>query len=882
MIRSLFFTILFSIITFFLPVNGFSNDLESISYKIDARFDDRKKEISGNVIISFRNSFTKEIREISLFLYPNIYRDRKFQSRQYNNRSYPNGFHKGWMDITFVEDKDGKRLTYTTIKSDIDILKGEKDILVKVIPDIPIDRGKKVELKIGFITHIPEKLGVFGYFNGLTTLQGGWHPYLARQICGEWQFELPPQDADFLVNLSLDKDLIAAASGEIEEEITGDDNKRIIIREREMPFLSLSISRYFSKNIIRQDNLKISYFYLQKEERYTKAISDVVKEALSFFQDRYGRQDIKTMIITESYLHNDLSYNSYRSIFLSNRFFKVIPLLKRYHEARLVKSIFFYLWKEILPYEEDWVLEGLAGIDAASYIKIKFHNEFSLEGLLRPISFIPIFDQILYSKALPLRNIYFKGPAPLSFRTDMQLFNNIRPDGSYILFKLKNFLGKEIFESIYQNYIRMVKDGKRPLFKELSQELSKKDLEWFYTQWLKRNPNIDFGIEFIWEEKIDGIYHTTIAIRKEGKGIEPLKIYLKEKNGKELLYLWDGKSPYHEEIFKTSSPISVVELDPDRETGDLNRINNREPHRLKVLLERITGRYDLQSKMLEYNIGLSFQRLYDNDNILRLDLSRTEDIYGMGGAYTHLFRHKMFRGYQQSITGGISFEKPNAAIAQDNGEDKFIGRFRLIHTMGKSGFPIYSDVIQRITGGEFPYSTISTEYHQRITGGRYPYALKINLDIRKYISFSKYHRIALKALLGRSAGSYNGAKRYFLGGAGGMRGYRQLTFIGENIDIISAEYRFPLITNLEFNLSGLALAHIIQGAIFADTGTVSNERDIFRFKDYKSDIGVGIRIYFDSFGIYPTIGRIDAAIPINTQIKEEEKPHFYISVGQPF
>lgn len=115
-----------------------------------------------------------------------------------------------------------------------------------------------------------------------------------------------------------------------------------------------------------------------------------------------------------------------------------------------------------------------------------------------------------------------------------------------------------------------------------------------------------------------------------------------------------------------------------------------------------------------------------------------------------------------------------------------------------------------------------------------------------------------------------------------MRGFTPLRFEGDNIALISVEHRFPLVYDSDINLAGLALTHTLQGALFADTGTVTDSHNVFQFTEYEADVGAGIRWHVDTLGFYPIIFRFDVAIPIGSTIKAEKKPHYYIAAGFPF
>ena len=115
-----------------------------------------------------------------------------------------------------------------------------------------------------------------------------------------------------------------------------------------------------------------------------------------------------------------------------------------------------------------------------------------------------------------------------------------------------------------------------------------------------------------------------------------------------------------------------------------------------------------------------------------------------------------------------------------------------------------------------------------------------------------------------------------------MRGYLPRRFEGNNMVLISLEYRFPIYYETDMNLKGLALTHTLQGVFFTDAGNAADYQTLFSFTNYKFDAGAGIRWYIDSLGFYPVILRVDVAWPVASPVKEEKKAHYYISAGQTF
>jgi hypothetical protein len=855
----------------FLSLNVPSVYAAPTQYDIVATYNEKEHRIYGSEKITFQNNGPKPLSELYLFLYPNLYleKDRELNKNLYE-KAYPNTFNPGEMLISSVQDVKGTMLPHFP-----DIFK--KRLLVKIALPAPIPPKGTFQFLVHFVTVIPEKWGVFGYYRNVATLQGGWYPYLPQFVDGNWNFLLSPPKSAFRINLTLDKKLKLIGSAPPQLKGSKEDDQTFLMEAEALPFFSLSIGKKISRKETHVDRVDILYHAFKRDRWYAKQVIKISEEAASFFQEQNtpfqtGETPIKLQL-AEAYLYQDLVTTGSKILYLNSRLFKVFPILKRFHEASIAKGIFQLLWREKLPDEEGWVIEGLAHLDAEQFMKHKYGGQSSLENWLKPFAFIPLIDQILYSKDLPLRQIYFKEAVPPILNEDIQFFNHPRPEGTMIFSKLRNLLGSQTLNDTVAAYRRQLQLGGKPSFRQVLFKISRSDLNWFFDQWLTTNPVLDFGIEEIRDTKVEGAYRTTILIKKYGEGIEPLEIKVSEENGSEIPLVWDGRGETHEEVLVTPSRVESVELDPDKNSSDLNRLNNRIPAVWKILLNDYGITYDFQTKVISYKAGLLFQRVYDVRNRYRLDFSHSD----RGNAY-HVEQTQTLRN-NHVVTAGLSYDSP--ITAESNEPEQPAGYLHLKYSLNYPDIPLFAGAIQKLTQ-TYPKFSISLAYNQQFTGGAYHNSFLLGLDLRRIFSFSNYHEVGTRFFMGQSMGKLFENSRFFLGGGEGIRGYTPLAFEGENISLASVEYRFPLFHQTDLNFLGLAHTHTWQGALFADTGMVTDSRNIFQFSKYRSDVGTGIRFFVDLLGFYPAIVRLDVALPIASPIKSEQKPHFYVTAGQPF
>ncbi|MEO2054448.1 MAG: BamA/TamA family outer membrane protein [Nitrospira sp.] len=836
-------------------------------YDLFVTYDEAKHQIEGREEITFFNDGPSPLTEIVLILYPNRYlrKDPTIRQTTYN-RAYPVAFNPGGLQVTSIRDDTGTILSHSLEKG--------RDTLMRIELTKPIPSQGTGRFSVRFITSIPEKKGLFGYYRGLATLQGGWHPYLPARIDGEWDLARALPGSHFRVFLTVKEGLQIVASDR--PKLVGVEGSHLTyFMEREtIPFFSLSIVKKTIRHDVHVSGVEIIYNTHLKNKSEAEALVATLKEMVSFFQEHIGEIPVTRLTLTDAYLFQDLAVAGSRLLYINEGFFKVFFLLKRFHEMSLAKELFLLFWRDKLPHEETWVAEGLAHLDARQFIQHKYGKERRLEDWLRPLGFLPIIDQILYSKSLPLRKVYFPDADSPLMEENLRFFKHPRLEGANIFHRLGIFLGNETFARSVLNYRERLRSDPPPSFRKILLKASQKEeIGPYIDQWLTKKPRLDFSIEEIRRKKVQDKFETRILIKKHGEGIEPLEIVLYEKDGDEIPLIWDGVGDSHEVFVTTSSRIKTVAIDPHKFSSDSNRLNNRSPPSWKILLNDFSVNYDFQTRFLSYRAGLLFRRAYDTKSWIQLFFLRSDT-----GTVSRIGYAKVV-GKGQIISTGITNE--NRKTAQGDLKEASADIINLGYEVNYPEIPLLEENIQRLTG---TYPTLSTRllYNQQFTGEAYDNSFFIEFDLRRIFSFSNHHEISTRVFLGESFGRLFKNNRFFLGGNTKMRGYTAMAFEGENMALFSVEYRFPLLRETDLQVFGLATQRTLQIALFSDVGMVTDSRNLFQASQYKTDMGAGLRFFVDIFGIYPTMVRFDVAVPIDSPIATEDKPHYYLMAGQSF
>ncbi len=821
-------------------------------YEITAAYNEKKHTIEGTERITFTNTGETALSEIYLFLYPNAYKEKIPNSNQNNQHqlAYPVAFNPGGIEIVSILDAEGNKL----VSADFFGVKTIAEFRLSV----PIPPKATYSLWIQFVTQIPERYGVFGYFRDWVALQGGWHPYLPPLVNGKWDLHGLPPPAQFYVELSVPKDMTVIASAPLGKKLETQTGVPPV------PFFSLSIGRKFIQQDQDINGGHVVYTYSKRNKRYGEQVVKTAESALSFFLLDAGLRPSMKIQMTQAFLYKDIVTTGSGLLYVDSRLFKVFPLLKKYHEMRLAKGVFSLLWQDILPWEGPWAIELMATITAEQFAKQHYPNASGLKTGLAPIAFLPLVDKILYANDPLLRQVYFKKTASEN-ETILSFHQPILPHYP----RLKKILSPEGLESVIIDYKQRIKRGERPELKNLLLDQNVPTIKQFFEKEFLSRGSVDFGIERILRRQIGKEYQTIIDLKKEGLGVEPVEIILYKKDGTNLPLLWNGEEKNYKTIVTTPSPITVVEIDKEELTSDIYRGNNRDPEKWKFLLKRVNLGYDLTSSFVDYDIGLQFQPVYSTKNRINLDFSHSEPKDVLSMRYSRELSNKHI------LTTGLSYVIPGLALEQE------VKAINLSYTLNYPYIPFVQKPMEWLTG-RYPQWGITFGLDKSLTGNSSDYMLNAVFDLRRSFVFSNYHQVYTRLMTGVSTGALLKNNRFFLGGEDGLRGYTLLRFGGENINLFSLEYRFPLWYETDINLSGLALTHTLQGVLFSDWGRVSDRSDLFNLPEYKLGVGGGVRWFVDFLGVMPIIFGLDVAWPIHSQEAEEAKPHYYIKGGRLF
>lgn len=599
---------------------------QEVNYTIRVKLDDVQHNLDAEIEIEYINHSPHELSFIWFHLWPNAYQNnytplaKQLIAEGNKEFYYAKKNERGW-----IEGLDFK-VNGQKIKTE----PGESIDIIKLLLNVPLKPGEKITISTPFRVHIPlgifSRLGHIGQQYQITQWypkpavydQYGWHPmpYLNQgEFYSEW--------GKFDVLITIPENYVVGATGDLVngEKETAWLNKKAEETKTMEKFsydtaFPASSSKWKTLHFHQENVHDFAWFadkryYVLKEE-VTLPHSKRKVECRAMFTGREGNlwkeaaKYVADAVYYYSLWNGDYPYNHATAVdgALSaggGMEYPNITVIGKMYNARTLERViahevghnWFYGILGSNERDHAWMDEGINSFNEARYMNVKYPKDETQTTTRVKMSRIEVdIDKILGMGDFDENSLF-----ELGYR-----FNTVRkldqpcdfPSAEYtqinyglmvygktaMVFEyLRAYLGTELFDKCAQAYFEKWK-FKHPYpddIKKVYEEVSGKNLSWFFDDILKTTKQIDYKI-CGFNPKISkwGASNSSaliVKVRNKGKINSPFSISTM-KDGKIMNTYWfEGFS----EINKIQIPIGdfdQLKIDAENKMLDINRQNN--------------------------------------------------------------------------------------------------------------------------------------------------------------------------------------------------------------------------------------------------------------------------------------------------------------------
>jgi len=239
-IKFLFFILTLSIIGS-APLPG-EERISNVRYEIWVELDDQNKMLHGKENITWFNNTRDDVQDMWFHLYYNAFKNEKSTTIQESKEEWFGAFgikikegRWGWVDVTSIKLTDGLDLkpTMEFITQDKPVHPGDQTVMRVFFPE-PVKPGEEVHLQLEFESKIPRSVHRSSYYQnsyfiaqwfpkpGVYEEGKGWN-------CHEYHLssEFYADFAEFTVHITVPEDFVVGASGKQIKAVPSEEKKTV-------------------------------------------------------------------------------------------------------------------------------------------------------------------------------------------------------------------------------------------------------------------------------------------------------------------------------------------------------------------------------------------------------------------------------------------------------------------------------------------------------------------------------------------------------------------------------------------------------------------------------------------------------------------------------
>jgi hypothetical protein len=561
-----------------------------VEYHISVALNAEEKSLDGIQSLTWKNPGALPVEELYFHLYPNAFQSKETTflkesgGKLRQDEMKENSF--GFIRVSEIKTANGNDLTTSMRMIQPDDGNESDQTLMKIKLPEPVNPGEETTIKMKFKVQLPYAFARMGYVDNFV-MAGQWFPKIAlyekKGMRGRteegWNLHQYHGNSEFYadfgiytVRIEVPQDYTVAATGfPTKKPLIKDTVKVYQFYADDVHDFAWAASPDFvyKEEPFSTENVpgvKIKLYLDPAHEPLQERYFTAAKKALGRFSEWYGPYPYSTLsIVVPPKNGNGAGGMEYPTLITGWSADDENPSQEL--ERVIVHEIghqFFYGMVASNEFEEAWLDEGFTSYAEDKLMELEY-------GML---------------SNRPVEASYITSPAPLKqfawhYKNHQEYAENVYTRAKLVLMSIEKEIGEKLMQRVLKTYFSRYR-FKHPTtedFQKVLEEVSKKQWDGYFDQFVYNGQMIDYSVEGIKTTPIqqDGKdqVENIILIQKHGavQGQVPILIYFRD--GTTAIKQWDGSDSKLQLKVIHAAPVEWVAIDPEYEMILENKhINN--------------------------------------------------------------------------------------------------------------------------------------------------------------------------------------------------------------------------------------------------------------------------------------------------------------------
>lgn len=560
------------------------------NYTMQAKLLPAEKAVQGWYELEWWNFSKDTVYELQFHLYLNAFKNERstfFKEGGGKKRSSAEPTSEqdwGWIDsLRFT--LDGEELTFEFIHPDDDN-EDDQTVIRMPLPE-PVAPQSAIRIHCRFYSKLPRVFERTGFTEDDFYMIAQWYPKIGVWENGQWNCHQFHANSEFYADFGHYRMTITVPSGYIVGA-----NAPLVKKEIQD---TVTTYHYIQKNVIDavwtasphftemkqtvmsgNRSVEVTYLFSPGREPMAERYRACVPAMFQYFYEWIGEYPYPNFTIVDVPLGEELASGgmeyptlvttgSYFGPYWMNRLFRHSFLeVVTFHEFA---HNYFQSMLASNEFEEPWLDEGFA-----SYIEHRaLERYFNAPGKIGSMFNVwgATYTSMDYHRSSYLRHPDGGTVAGKSWTIPRGFYQTaFYSKPVLILTTLERYLGQATMDKILSTYFQRwrFKHPKTQDFIDVVHDVSGRDMQWFFDQFIYTAKIVDYKVADIASEPADasGWIHSVVSVRNNGEAVMPVSICFRFENGDSLITEWDGKESERKFEFNASSKIVSCRIDPEK------------------------------------------------------------------------------------------------------------------------------------------------------------------------------------------------------------------------------------------------------------------------------------------------------------------------------